>query len=60
MSFLLSLFFAVLLGFQNTGLFITHPELSFLRFPLPLRELSLSQAPAVLGPPPCRGCAEVV
>ena len=49
MRFLLSLFFAVPVGFQHTGLLITHPVLGFLRVPLPLWELLLSWVPAVLG-----------
>ena len=49
MSFLLSLFFAVPVGFQHTGLLIAHPVLGFLPVPLPLWELLLSWVPAVLG-----------
>ena len=49
MSFLLSLFFAVPVGFQHTGLLIAHPVLGVLPVPLPLWELLLSWVPAVLG-----------
>ena len=49
MGFLLSLFFAVPVGFQHTGLLIAHPVLGFLPVPLPLWELLLSWVPAVLG-----------
>ena len=36
-------------GFQHYGLLVTSPELSFLRVPLLVWELSQSWAPAVLG-----------
>ena len=36
-------------GFQHAGLLVTFPELGFLHIQLPLQELSLSWAPALLG-----------